>query len=648
MTPTVRLNSGGLGIGDETRTVLSGEVHYWRIDPSNWAKVLDAVVETGFTMISTYVPWCVHETDRGSYDFSKGRNIKAFLAMVHERGLLAMVRVGPDTGAELETSGWPKRIFDDADCQARRPDGEPYLLITATGHGFPPSYASAITLREVRAWYEEVIPRLAPLQYPAGPIAACQVDNEMGFHFQPNTFAMDYHPDAVRQWHSFLSGHFSAIDALNQVWGTSYGAWTDIEPPTDGSDHPEARRIAWVMWREHHRRSTIAEFAGWARELGMTSVPITHNDYPRTATPMDLGALESTGAVDWAAADVYATRPGGRFVRDLARTLAGGSKLPFLAELGAGWLTLPWLLPLETSAEDEAVISLRGFFSGAKAGNVYMLVERDRWYGSPLSVDGTLRPSAAMYPRLRALLDEIGWTELRRERSVLLVENRAEQRRVAARDTLGAVVPCFSQLLPLDQRLTRIADPHTDDVERWDRELARVLDHAGVDLDRAASSSLPDLGVYDLVVVPVFELLDRTAVVSLIEAARRGTVVVVGPGQPVRDEWLSAVSGDLAQVSHAITEPDELLPLLPGSFFTRDHSAVDLHEWRAPGRTVLAVFNSRAETVTATVSFPGRRRFRTLWAGPHESDGVAVTALGQLAVELMPYEARVYAVDESA
>src|SRR5205807_1338813 len=94
---------------------LSGEVHYWRLDRADWPAVLDAVADLGFEAVSTYVPWVVH--DGG--DFEGANDIEAFLALVHERGLKAMVRIGPNGGAELETSGWPRRILDDEACQAR-------------------------------------------------------------------------------------------------------------------------------------------------------------------------------------------------------------------------------------------------------------------------------------------------------------------------------------------------------------------------------------------------------------------------------------------------------------------------------------------------------------------------------------------------
>ena len=557
---------------------LSGEVHPWRLDPADWPAVLDAVQGLGFKMVSAYVPWVVHETAPGEYDFSGAKDIEAFLGLVHSRGMKAMVRIGPDCGAELETSGWPRRILDDEGCQARRPNGLPYLLVTATGHCFPPSYASKTVLREVRSWYDEVVPRLARLQHPHGPVVACQVDNEMGYHFQAHTYALDYHPDAVEQFRRFVGDPAA-------------------EPPTDGAVEPTRNHLDWVRFKEHHLRATIATFAGWARERGMDRVPIVHNDYPRLTSPQDLGALERTGAVDWAAADVYTTRHGGRFVRELARHLAGSTRLPFLAELGAGWLTLPWLLPLASTPYDEEVVHLRALLGGVRAANVYMLVERDRWHGSPVSRRGELRPKAALYPRLHKLLDDLRLEELERWAPVLLLENRDEARKAAARQTLGGIVPCFNQVMPLDPAATSLPSPHTDALHEAEEALKALLDGAGVDYDHATTTALPapaEMAKYELVLIPLQ------------------------------------------------TRPEDVAAVLPTPPVTRDDERVDLTIWHNDERLVVVAANSSEEDVTATLgfAFEGPAKLEGLW----RAETVETDDRGQAVVTLAPFAVQVWEV----
>ena len=565
--------------GPREHRFFSGEAHYWRLDPADWPAVLDSIAALGFTAVSTYVPWSVH--DGGNFDGAN--DIEAFLRLAHERGLKAMVRIGPDAASEMETSGWPQRVVDDERCQARRPNGLPYLLATATGHCFPPSYASSVFRAEVERWYDEIVPRLAPLQHPDGPIVLCQVDNELGYHFQSHTYALDYHPDAVEGFRQFVGD-------------------PNATPPTDGRDGTEQERLDWVRWKEHHLRETLATLADWARARGMDRVPIVHNDYPRLTTPHDLGALEQSGAVDLATADIYTTRHGGRFLRDLVRHLAGSSRLPFLAELGAGWLTLPWLLPIETTPYDEEVISLRAVLGGVRAANVYMLVERDRWHASPVTRQGVPRPKASLYPRISALLDELKLDELERDAPVLLLENRTEARRIAARQTLGGIVPCFRQVMPLDHSLTEIPHDDTDEYRAWERGLAAAVDNAGVDCDHASSAALPDLTQYKAVLLPTLDSLDPALWAALRDAAANGVVVAVGPRIPTLDEALAPHDFEPGRVV-LLDRPEDAARVLPRPLVQCDDDRVDLTVWRNAERMVVVAANSSDEEVHTRLGF---------------------------------------------
>jgi beta-galactosidase len=610
LTPAARVavTPDGLRIGDRVHRLLSGEVHPWRLDPAHWGRVLDAMKDLGFDTVSTYVSWAQHEVAAGEFDFSGSRDVAGFLQLVQERGMHAVLRLGPNTAAEQEDSGWPRRVLDDPACQARRPGGSPYLLATSTHQSYMPSYAAKATMAEITRWYDAVCAVVAPLQWPAGPVIACQVDNEIGFHFQSHAFALDYHPDTVEQYRAFLQSEYGDIAAINATYGSAYDDVGDIAPPTDGTEEPEQWRVDWVRFREHHLRSTLGLLAQMLRDRGIDRVPLVHNDYPRTATPMDLGALEASGAVDLAGADIYTTKEGGRFVRELARHLAGSSKLPYMAELGTGWLTLPWLLPMRTTSADEQHAAMRAWVHGVRAANVYMLVERDRWYGSPIAADGEIRePKADFYRRLHRLLSALDWGTLRRDVRVLVLENRDVARRVAARAVMGGIVPCFSQLLPVDVRLFDPDDPEADAMSAWDRAITAELDRLGLDADRASSSSLPDLTRYDVVAVFAPDDLDPA-----VRERLRDLVVVTDP------EKLGVHAGVPA--------------------YRCDLPEVDVVCLTAPGREVLCAVNGSAETVQAKLGCEGAVRLHGRWYDEELiGDGV-------VRVELAPWAVQVWEV----
>lgn len=615
LCPDVRVSvdGDGLRLGEECYPVLSGEVHYWRLDPVDWPTVLDAVVELGFATLSTYVPWSRHETERGSFDFKTGAlEVERFFGLAVARGLKVIVRPGPNGGAELEDSGWPRRVLDNPACQARRPDGRPYLLPTSVHQAFMPSYGSRATLREVARWYDEVIPRLARNQWPGGPIVASHIDNECGYHFQAHAFAMDYHPDTLAQWENFIAERYGDPADLGEAYGGAYSNFS-VAPPRDGRDGPEQRRLDWVAFREEHLRNALAELAQMQRERGLDRVAFIHNDYPRKSTPLDTGALERSGAVDIAAGDIYATRRGGRYVRDYARYLSGSTRLPYLAEMGVGWLTLPWLLPMAVDDCDVEHTVFQAIAGGIRAANVFMLVERDRWYGSPISRRGEVRdPQGTFFRRLNGLIRELDWHRLRRHPQVLLLHNRLEERRSAARAVRGDLVPGFAQMLPLDRRLFSGVDPDGFAIETWRGEVTATLEAAGLDWDEAGTSAPPDLTSYQLVVLPVAEMADPVLLEAGSKAAKSGVTAVLGPGRPILDAHLHPIA-EPPKGWTALPEPKALAGLLPVPEWSTEHPEVAVTSFSDDHREVLLVVNNAATDLCTKLHGVGRFTLTGRW-----------------------------------
>jgi len=590
---------------------LSGSVHYWRHDPRDWERVLDGVLDLGLNMIDTYVPWEVHERADGSLDFSGALDVARFLELAHARGLRASIRPGPACGAELATHGYPRHIVSRPECQGLRCSGRPYILPSAS-HFFPvPSYASSAFRAEVRRWYTAVGQRLAGLQAPHGPIVAVQVDNEMGFFFQAHAFALDYHPEAIAAWRAFVLELHGSLDAVNRAYGTNAANPEGLEPPRDGSDPSELRRLEWVLFREHHLRETLSELAGELRESGFEESLLFHNDYARTETPMDQRALEAGGAIQVAGVDAYSSRKGGRWITDVARHVATTSRLPHFPELGSGWISLPWLIPAGIRATDQEMVTMAAFLAGAQGGNFYMLADRDRWYGSPLDNGGSVRePHASFFRRFTAFVAEARLDELERETAVLLLEPRAELRREAARAVLGDIVPAYREVMPFELGL---GDPGAvaGEARRWQRALRQVIREAGLDCGLAVSASPPPLAQYAVVAVPVLELLDAAAVDTLAAAAERGVRVCAGPSLPRADERLAPLAR--APQFTRLHHPSDLAAYLPTPGVEVSDAAVEVFRWRGPDREVVGLLNQSDAEVRVTTTVKTAARWRALW-----------------------------------
>lgn len=112
--PTVRIAEKKVWVDKVSIPLLSGEVHYWRLDPANWQPVLRRVREMGLQVIATYVCWDFHEIEPGRYDFrgesDARRNLLRFLDMLTAEGFWVILRPGPYIYSEWRNNGVP----DDA------------------------------------------------------------------------------------------------------------------------------------------------------------------------------------------------------------------------------------------------------------------------------------------------------------------------------------------------------------------------------------------------------------------------------------------------------------------------------------------------------------------------------------------------------
>ncbi|MGI5347710.1 glycoside hydrolase family 35 protein [Streptomyces sp. CA-250714] len=141
--------------------IISAAVHYFRVLPQQWADRLERLRALGVNTIETYVAWNVHEPEPGSYDFSGGQDVAAFVRMAGNLGLDVIVRPGPYICAEWEFGGLPGWLLAAPGIRLRCRD-EPYLAA-------------------VDRWFDALIPQLLPLQCSrGGPLVAVQVENEYG------------------------------------------------------------------------------------------------------------------------------------------------------------------------------------------------------------------------------------------------------------------------------------------------------------------------------------------------------------------------------------------------------------------------------------------------------------------------------------
>jgi beta-galactosidase len=253
----LRLTPEGLDLKDgrEVLPLYAGAMHYWRHAPEEWGAGLDAMKSIGFRLVDTYVPWGVHETAPGEFDFGQKdprNDVALFLRMCHERGLKVILRPGPHINAELTYFGLPERIVWDRECQARTPRGNPVML-PMVPIGFPvPSYASDAFHAETATWFAAVSAETAKLRHPEGPIVLVQIDNEGALYFRDGAYDQDYHPDSLRLFRAFLRVKYKSAKELRAAWREPQATFHAVEPPHrfDAKDADDlVRHLAWSAWR---------------------------------------------------------------------------------------------------------------------------------------------------------------------------------------------------------------------------------------------------------------------------------------------------------------------------------------------------------------------------------------------------------------
>ncbi|WKN45460.1 beta-galactosidase [Tunicatimonas pelagia] len=161
---------------NQEEIIISGEMQYYRVDPAEWedrlVKMKGALVNT----VSSYIPWGLHEPQKGEFDYQGYKDVFLFNRMADSLGLYSILK----------------------------PSG--YICNEFTGGGFPawlwvevgwPRTADPAFLAAIDNWLENIIPQLNPHQITeGGNMIFCQLENEYSKGNKP--YLLHYR-DKVRQ-----------------------------------------------------------------------------------------------------------------------------------------------------------------------------------------------------------------------------------------------------------------------------------------------------------------------------------------------------------------------------------------------------------------------------------------------------------------
>lgn len=151
--------------------IISGAIHYFRIVPEYWRDRLEKLKAMGCNTVETYIPWNMHEPQKGHFCFDGMLNIENFIKTAQDLGLYVILRPSPYICAEWEFGGLPA------------------WLLAENGMKLRVNYAPF--LRHVYDYYDVLLKKIVPYQINyGGPVILMQVENEYGYYANDKDYLM--------------------------------------------------------------------------------------------------------------------------------------------------------------------------------------------------------------------------------------------------------------------------------------------------------------------------------------------------------------------------------------------------------------------------------------------------------------------------
>ena len=421
----MRIKEDGFYIQEKKSYLLSGEIHYFRIEKQFWKDRLEKLKNCGLNTVGFYIPWVWHEHSEGQFDFEGKTDPKhdliSFLDLTRKLDLYVIARPGPYNFAELLYKGIPKWFID------KYPNT---LMLNQAGEGYDRSVVSfmhPIFLEYTKKWYDQILPILKDnLITQGGNITLLQICNEIGslpfwkgsYDYNPETLGLG-NPDGF--YPGWLTNKYHDINVLNERYGTQYNAFSEIEPPKGAwtSIHELRRCIDWDEFYLFYHKKYVDILYEYVRNKGI-DVPIPLN-IPNTHETMRFRDIfYSSNPKDvFCGHDLYYVFSKGLDHESLSTLAVLGMEIskvffkvpPFILELQSGFFNdYPRVYPNQL-----LVLYHTLFAHGMRAVNWYLFAGGENapqlgetkyhdWQ-APIGADGTTR---ILYDQIKSLIAAIG------------------------------------------------------------------------------------------------------------------------------------------------------------------------------------------------------------------------------------------------
>jgi len=392
-------------IGKEEFLPFSAEMHYFRVPKRYWSICFERIKRAGFKIISTVVPWNLHEDDGRDFDFSgfttESKDLIVFIELAREFGFKMILRPGPYINSEIHRNGLPEFLDKYPEIFARNSKGEMIRSVSEDGvkaANFP-SLNNPHYLNFVKHYLNGLTEIIKNYIYPRGPVFMLELgsDNFFGGNFDPHS--ADYNEYTLKTLYpEFLRSLYPDIKAFNKVYGLKLGDFDELAEHAELmtiQDKNLATRMDWIKFREHLQilyintlKDLYQSYSCHPLFLGTVSFRANlqppMNDFMPPQGEMKLSGVRLT----WndSSSDLL----------QKARYMVANSDFPFATELSIGMSSAEPeksknFFPIPDRATRYMLtLALAG---GLKGFNANMFVERDHWYDAALANDGTIQPA---------------------------------------------------------------------------------------------------------------------------------------------------------------------------------------------------------------------------------------------------------------
>ena len=517
-------------IGKETYHPFSAELHYFRIDKRYWSICFERIKKAGFRIITTAVPWNIHQDNKKHFDFGgfedPKKDLIVFLELAREFGFKVILRPGPWVAGQLENGGLPKYLFHDIKVFARDSQGNEIKFDKEYGveMGYLPSYLHSNFQYHLKSYFKAFIETTKNYVHPRGPIFMVELDYETSFHRLLDPASADYNPDVLERYFAeFLEEEYDEIKKLNAVYKEKNDSFEEVQPPRKFNDltlkdYPKV--FDWFKFREYMLNTYLEQlediFKAYTVEpLIFRSLYFAKNDL------LPAFNLVPNDRSPFLGSNVF---PEGNFF-DLsvkARFLKSEYGFAYASSFTSGAAAEEpereeQIAPIEDNTRRFYLAA--GLSAGFKGLNHYMFVNRDKWYGAPLFNDGTISKGYNLMKQFNNRLMEIGIEEMETKPEIGVVGNRLYSW-IAKTES--------SKDFPYIQKLVN------ESTVGICRDLMRLKLDYGIRENRDFST----LKDYKLLFIPSSEIMAEAEQEAIVELVKGGVSVVMYGVMPKYDETL--------------------------------------------------------------------------------------------------------------